>query len=445
MRLSANAQSSTPAVNAPSFSCCPYPALRRWLPDEVLAGIIGVSGSARAWRQWPMALVLWGIVLQAFAPRRSQAECVQLLGRCLGRAVSAFSGSFCKARLKLSPQVPRLAAQWVGREAAGQACPVAAAHGRRVVQWDGSGCSLTDRPANQAVYPQPPGQQPGVGYPQVRFVAVREAASGVLLELSWGNLNDHDAKLARPLWDQTRRGDIVVADRGFASYGLFSGLSRRGVGLVVRQHQRRKLPDELVGDLDEQWVSWTLPRANQRGEFWDAIQPTAVLVRVVRYRLADGTVVVLNTNLGEEFSAADIRDLYEGRWQEEVSFRDLKRTLGLDPLAACTPQLAQTLVWGHVLAYNLARAVMVDTAAAQQVPLERLSLKHTLTALEFSLWAVGQPAEEARISLQRQVGAFHLPDRRSRPGQPRRVRRRRKQYPLMTQPRSAYPAREKPV
>lgn len=445
MSLSAPPQSTPSAGRPADFPCCPYRALSGYLPESVVAGIIQTTGTTHAWRRWPMELVLWGTVLQALSPGRSQAACVQVLAQVSGLALGAHSGGFCKARQRLDPRVPQLAAQWVARSAAGPGPRREAAHGRRVLQFDGTGCSLSDTAANQAAYPQPVGQQPGCGFPQLRCVVARDAATGCLVEVVFGNLNDHDAKLARPLWDRLAPGDIVVADRGFASYGFCWGLTRRGAGLVVRQHQRRQLPHDLVGELDELTVAWSLPRPAQRGEFWDDDLPATLTVRVVRYRLADGTVVVLNTNLGPEFSAADVRDLYEGRWDEEVSFRDVKRTLGLEPLAAATPQLAQTLVWSHVLAYNLVRATLCQAALEQQVPVERLSVRHALNVLELSLWANAQPAESLRITVLKQVGAYRTPDRRGRPGQARRVKRRHGKYPLLNRPRVEYPARERPA
>jgi hypothetical protein len=443
MSLSAARQSNTPGLARHRSAFCPLPSLTRWLPDEHLSGMVHASGATRDFRCWPMELVVWGVVLQALCPHRSQPACVQLLCRTVGLDIAAYSGSFCKARQRLQPGVPRLAAQWVAREASGQTPRPKAAHGRRVVQWDGTGCSLTDRPANQAAYPQPAGQQPGCGFPQMRFVVMRDAATGCFLALEFGSRFDHDAKLGSRLWDKVAVDDIVVVDRGFASYGLYWGMTRRRVGVIMRQHQGRTLPDELVGELDEQTVTWRIPRTDERGEFWDDDLPLCLTVRVVRYRLKDGVVVVLNTNLGEAFSAADIRDLYEGRWDEEVSFRDVKETLGLDPLAACTPELARTLVWGYVLAYNLVRATMGAASLATGQPLERLSVKHTLQVLEFSLWTRGQSAEEVEVTVLAEVGAYRMPDRNRRPGQARRVKRRHGKYPLLTQPRSMYPARER--
>lgn len=440
MRLSAAADCDTARAGRQPAGFCPYPSLAPFLPDAVLSAVIDHAGARGRERLWEPERVLWATLLQVLTPGTSQAACVGLLGALGGPPIAPHSGSFCKARRRLPERVPRHLAQWVAREAGRRAPALAAAHGRPVRQWDGTGGSLTDRPENQAAYPQPSGHQRGCGFPQWRGVVMRDAASGCLLEVAFSNLLVHDARAARPLWDQLARGDILVADRGFASYGLLWAMTRRGVGVVVRQHHARAEGEPLAGDLDDQLVVWQVPPKQRRPDFWDDDLPATMTVRVVRCRLADGTVVTLNTNLGPEFSAEEILALYDWRWDEEVSFRDVKQTLALDPLAACTPELARMLIWAHLLAYNLVRATLLAASAASGVPVGRLSVKHTLDVLALSLWASDAGAGQRVLA---QVGAYVLPDRSRRPGQPRRVKRRHNKYPPLTLPRWKYPARER--
>src|SRR5262249_19345437 len=50
--------------------------------------------------------------------------------------------------------------------------------GRRVYVYDGSHASMPDTPANQAEYPQPDTQKPGLGFPLARLAAVFSLACG---------------------------------------------------------------------------------------------------------------------------------------------------------------------------------------------------------------------------------------------------------------------------
>ena len=53
-----------------------------------------------------------------------------------------------------------------------------------------------------------------------------------------------------------------------------------------------------------------------------------IRLRVIRFRLADGIYENIITNLpADEFSLEQIKHIYQLRWGQETSFRDLKRTI----------------------------------------------------------------------------------------------------------------------
>ena len=55
-------------------------------------------------------------------------------------------------------------------------------NGRSVFIVDGSSVSMPDTPENQAVYPQPPNQKPGLGFPLARIAVLLLVAEGVFSE-----------------------------------------------------------------------------------------------------------------------------------------------------------------------------------------------------------------------------------------------------------------------
>jgi hypothetical protein len=58
--------------------------------------------------------------------------------------------------------------------------------GRRVKIAHGTTVSMPDTPANQAEYPQPNSQQPGLGFPLARLVVVFCLACGTVLDAALG-------------------------------------------------------------------------------------------------------------------------------------------------------------------------------------------------------------------------------------------------------------------
>src|SRR5205823_4836832 len=91
----------------------------------------------------------------------------------LGRpACAKNSGAYCKARAKIPTPVIRRLAPAVSARAEERLPESWLWRGRHVKLVDGFTVSMPDTPANQAAYPQPSTQKPGVGFPLARCVVL---------------------------------------------------------------------------------------------------------------------------------------------------------------------------------------------------------------------------------------------------------------------------------
>jgi hypothetical protein len=106
---------------------------------------------------------------------------------------------------------------------------------------DASTTQLADTPKNQRRYPQPSAQKPGCGFPVLRFVALFSLTSGAILHVILGSLHHHDLRLLHRLWDQLKKGDILLGDRAYGEYSTLATGPRQGVDVVARLHARRKV------------------------------------------------------------------------------------------------------------------------------------------------------------------------------------------------------------
>ena len=90
-------------------------------------------------------------------------------------------------------------------------------------------------------------------------------------------------------------------------------------------------------------------------------------------------------------SKSALKDLYKRRWQVELDIRNIKPTLGMETLSCKTPEMGEKELWVYLLAYNLIRLVMAQSALVADVLPRALSFKHTL-----QLWLVwsGMSARE---------------------------------------------------
>jgi hypothetical protein len=410
----------------------PYPALLTDLPPEWLADWLVAHQYHDRGRVWDVGQTLWTLLDQHLAGCLGQRVAGQRTSYWSGVERSPVSGGLCKARARLPVGLAAAAAARVAQRAARWA----ADQDRPVYLLDGTWVALSDTAANQERWPQPSEQAAGLGQPVLHAVCLTRAATGCVTHCVLGTQTDHDARLGAGLWDQFVRGAVVVADQGFSSYGFLSGLARRGVQVVVRQHQRRKNSYPLPADLecDDHWETWRCP--GTRGEFWDAVQPATLRVRVVRQRLAGGGVLVVNTLLSE--AAADtaaVLALYAERWQVELRFRELKVDLGLALLTAGRPEVVEQ-AWGvGLLAHNLVCGLQSEAAARHCLPPHRLSYRLTLGALSASQLAREGSPEAVRKALCWEVAHFAQVPQRPGRSEPRALKRTPKRYPKLSQAR----------
>lgn len=74
-------------------------------------------------------------------------------------------------------------------------------------------------------------------------------------------------------------------------------------------------------------------------------------LRVVRGRLPNGDLETLLTSLPrEEFSAAEIMELYKLRWREEIFFRHIKYDCGASRMKCKNEDYSRQELYGHFIA-----------------------------------------------------------------------------------------------
>lgn len=74
--------------------------------------------------------------------------------------------------------------------------------------------------------------------------------------------------------------------------------------------------------------------------------------------------------------------MYWSRWNCELDLRSLKHSLHLDVLRCKTPEMIRKELWAHMLAYNLLRGVMVESAKRNAATPRQISVKGAMQAVE---------------------------------------------------------------
>jgi hypothetical protein len=365
---------------------------------------------------------------------------------------SADTRAYRKARQRLPEGVWAELTRRTGRDLLLDSPPRWGWRGRDVKVVDGTTLSLPDTPANQKAYPQPDSQRPGLGFPQVRLVALFCLATGAVLDAALGppkGKHTGETALFRTLHHHLHDGDVLLADRYFCGYFHLALVQRRGADVVMRLHQRRQADFRRGRRLGrgDHVVTWHKPQ--QRPDWLDADTfarlPATLTLRELRLRVPGRScrsreVLVVTTLLdARAYPKQSIAELYRQRWHAELDLRSLKTFLQMDVLRGQSPAMVRKEVWAHLLAYNLIRKVMAQAAQEHEVLPRRLSFKgavQTLNAFAESLRACAAGDLEALCRILLAAIARHGVG--DRPGrlEPRRKKRRAKPYPLLNKPRA---------
>lgn len=407
-------------------------------------------------RVFSLRLTFECFIWQVLKPKTSCREVVrqvQALFRLHGRGpVDEGDSAYVQARLRLPKERLEKALATTAQTADRRAGDGGQLQGRPVIVVDGSSTHLADTEENQKRYPQPSSQKPGCGFPIMKFVALMSLSSGAILNASLGSLHQHDLRLLRGLWDQLKKGAILLGDRAYGEFTTLAGLLLQGVDVVARLHQRRKVDfrkAQRLGKNDALFV-WTKsyrPSDILSPSEWDLL-PAQMTVRMVRFTTTirgfrSRRVTLVTTLLDPKlFPAQELIALYARRWRLELCLRDLKTTLGMEELRCKTPEMAEKELLAYLVAHNLVRCVIAEAVATYDVDLERISFKGTVDALRQYTDVIGQARNE---KMRRQLWEDLLLNLardlvRSRPNrtEPRAIKRRPKPYPLLNKPRRSF-------
>jgi hypothetical protein len=390
----------------------------------------------------------WVFLTQVLSSDQScRAAVARLLAHRLACGESPCSpqtGGYCLARSRLPEEFLARLARQTGRTLHDQAQTAWRWKDRLVALFDGSTVSMPDTPANQAAWPQPRSQQPGIGFPLARIGVLFSWAAGSVLDLAicpFAGKGHSELGLLRSVWGSLSAGSVLLTDRYLCSYFEIALLRQRGVDIVCRLHQQRQVAWRKQRDQQDVWHKPRRPHWMDQ-ETYDAL-PAQMTIRVLAFTVPTRGFrtrrVELATTLldGVEITREDLAELYRGRWHAELNLRSLKTVMQMDILRGRTPDIVRKELWAHLLAYNLIRSVMAAAATAGAVPVQTLSFKATLQLLVAVQPFCGTAAwgATARITELLQAILSHRVAARPDRSEPRARKRRPKPYPLLQVPR----------
>jgi hypothetical protein len=302
-------------------------------------------------------------------------------------------------------------------------------NGRRVLIADVTTYSMPDTAPLRGDYTYPAGQKPALGFPVGRLLGVIDAISGCVLMALGCPLFTHEAGQMWQLHPLFKRGDILLADRAFCTYSQIALLANRGVDVVMRLHQRRYTP--AMKDVIETWTRslrcpvWLTPQQ------WAEL-PESITVRIVRYAVNRKNsrtrfVYVATTLLDKTaYPPEVIEQLYGHRWNIETCFNQLKTHARMNTLKCRTAEGVIKELIMYLIVWNLVRMTMLKFSQQKGVAVWRVSFIDTVRHLNALFQA--PPPTELKLLIN--------PERSNR-WEPRKIKRRMKEYDLLKEPRQS--------
>ena len=421
------------------------------LTEANIRDILNEHGVKYRDRVFSPVTTIWGFLSQVLSEDHSCRDAVSRIiahRAADGKSVcSPNTASYCKARSRILTSVLSTLAKRTAEELETCIPDQWRWNDRSVFIVDGSSVSMPDTAENQQMYPQPPTQVTGLGFPLARITVLLSLATGACHDLEiapYAGKGTGEKSLFRRMYDTLKPGDVILADATFDDYFIVWELRKRKIDIVTRvQHDRVGSRIEESGSEGDILV-WQRPNKprGMTGEKYRSY-PKSFAMRQVTVDARDKNnrakqFKVVTTILDTSIDGKQIGDLYERRWDGEVDIRSIKCTMQMDILRCKTPEMVHKEIWTHLLAYNLLRTVMSVAASDHDTEPRKVSFKgakQTLTAFAPKIEAARPEDRVTLIDAMITTIAYHRVGNRPGRWEPRARKRRPKKATKLMQPR----------
>jgi hypothetical protein len=419
-------------------------ALQRIIPRTDIQAVLRQTGQDRRHcPRLPPWFMVWFVIALGLFCRDCYRQVFKWLQRFRRRGTPGRS-TLCAARQALGVAPLRRLAQRVVQLQATPQTAGAFYRGLRLMALDSFVVAVPDTPANTRVFGRPQGGRAAGAFPQVRILALCEAATHLMWRVLIKPHHRGEVSMAHALLRCLQPGMLLLWDRNFLSYRTVQAVRERGAHRLARikNHlvfvpQRRLCDGSFLAQL------YPSPAHRRRDE-------GGRVVRIIEYTFDDpgrpgaGPKHRLLTTLldARRHPAKSLGVLYHERWEEELAIDELKTHQAERPvLRSETPAGVVPEIYGLLLGHYVVRQVMGEAAGQAGVPPRRLSFVAALKILRCRLPECPQEVQGLRrwyADLLAEVAEEVLPERRDRVN-PRVVKRKMSKWPKKRPEHRHYP------
>ena len=285
-------------------------------------------------------------------------------------------GAFCRARQKLPLDLFRELFSNAVTKAEEMAAKLGETtwHGFRVLAIDGTKKIMPYSEQLEAFFGIPSGSS----FPQMLTCALYDVLAKIPLDVVYGSFAASERSMAKLLYKDLKKSDLLLMDRGFPSFEIFSEMLSFGFQFMVRL-PITGLFKEVRAFLDKGHVDGILtihPPASIIKELKKQGKPipSPICLRVINIKLPDGKTALFVTTLLDKttYPLSQCKELYHKRWQEEEFYKLTKGLLEAENFRGkCTLLIGQELMAIHLYCL-LTRILIMESALSKQVSTDEI-------------------------------------------------------------------------
>lgn len=435
-----------------------FNSIRKALPDKTIINACLEAHHKYRCRMITPILTVLHMVLAAIWPEESFNASWQLLwSNAVGRHPELagrcpLPASVTKARYRLPLVVWRELFDWTCDKIKILSRPFAKWRGHRIVLLDGTCVSMPDTPDLFKQFGTNTGCKGKGKYPLARMVTMCLANTMGIIDYALGCYTESEDSLAFKLFAKLDKGDLLVGDRRFAAAHYYVRYRAMGLEFLTRIHQCIKMSNikRIWSYGKGDFVGWL--KINPVYLRRDPMLPAKLMVRFIQttFRIRGRcTVVWLATSLldNRKYPASEVAQIYASRWRIETLFHQTKINMGVDVLRSHKAEAIQKEIAARIIAINIVRTIMLESAANSGVQPLRLSFACTVRAIIGFAPALATEPQWKLANIYHAMLceiAAHLVTERPNRIEPRAIRRERVHYPSLkttrAQWRTAYAA-----
>jgi putative transposase len=307
---------------------------------------------------------------------------------------------------------------------------------------DGSTLLMSHQPSLLKAYPPSHNQHGESHWPVMRVLVAHDVHCGMATRPQWGPVHGPKAVSEQGLTEQLLRdlpeGAVVMGDQNFGVFSVAWAAQQRNHPVLLRltpARAKRAFGSVLCSGTDQsgQWKPSRWDRDHHPRLPVDASVHGRLIVRKVYPSDGSGPLkLYLFTTLG--LASDDITQLYGLRWNVETDLRTLKKTIRLEMLDCKTPDMVAKELILAIMAYNLVRAVINESAQRTQMNPRQYSFSRVQDVLNTWLPYIAGISSESKRQVEHErmmqsVAQCKLYKRKKAKSYPREIWLRRRNFP----------------